>query len=131
MEGGNFSSHCNKFFKRLNECFHKCFKKIRITSGSKKCQGDPEIQDKLNLKSSLRIFLKKNECKIARGIAEGKLIEIDDFLDEHCGSKNAEKVKKHFEGLETQDGNFSQLGFWKLNRVPIPPWLKFMKVDKF
>ena len=45
------------FFKSLDRTFHKCFKKVRIRNGHKKTYGDECIQEKLNLKTKLKIFL--------------------------------------------------------------------------
>ena len=42
--------------------------------------------------------------------------EIEESLDEETATKNAHTVKEHIENLETIDGNFSNLGFWKLKR---------------
>ena len=52
----------------------------------------------------LNTFLKSNKCKIARVIAEAKLEEVEKYLDENCGHKNAEKVK---EAVGTLDVKFS------------------------
>ena len=128
-ESDNFSSNCDNFFKSLNRCFHKCFTKIRIRTGKNKSLGDEEIQDKLNLKLEIKRFLKNNTSKIGKAIAEAKLDEVEHFLDEQCGKKNAETVKNHVSKMETMEGNFCQLGMWKIKRklcpqIPDPPMAK-------
>ena len=65
-------------------------------------------------------------------IAEAKLEEVEKYLDENSGHKNAEKVKEHIEAVETLDGNFSQLSFWKLKKklcpkTPDPPMAKLVR----
>ena len=54
----------NNFFRTLNKKLHKCFKKIRIRSGNSKQLGNPVIQEKLNLKTELNLFMKNSTCKI-------------------------------------------------------------------
>ena len=53
-------------------------------------------------------------------------------MDHLCASKNYDKVKDHIEHLETQEGNFSQLGMWKLKKKLCPESLDppMAKVDK-
>ena len=117
---GSFSNNCNNFFKGLNQCLHKCFTKVRIRTGNIKAFGNEEIQEQLKLKLELRKFLVNNRCKIGQIVAENKLNEVETFLDEHCAKKNAEKVKAHIDSVETLEGNFSQLGLWKLKQKLCP-----------
>ena len=81
---------------------------------------DPEVQEKLKLKSEIKLYLKNCECKIGKIIAISKLEDVEHFLDEHCGEKNAETLKSHMNNIECLDGNFSQLGFWKLKKKLCP-----------
>ena len=74
----------------------------------------------MKLKLELRKFLVNNRCKIGQIVAENKLNEVETFLDEHCAKKNAEKVKSHIDSVETLEGNFSQLGLWKLKQKLCP-----------
>ena len=81
------------------------------------------------MKLEIKKFLKKNNCKIGKVIAEAKLEEVEKFLDEQCGKKNAETVKNHISSMETIEGNFCQLGMWKIKRklcpqIPDPPMAK-------
>ena len=46
--------------------------------------------------------------------------ELEDSLAEATAAKNAHIVKEHIENMETDDGNFSNLGFWKLKRKLFP-----------
>ena len=36
----------------------------------------------LNLKAELKVFLRNNKCKIAQVIAENKMEEVEEYLDE-------------------------------------------------
>ena len=117
----SFQQNSNKFFKNLMGTFHKCFKKIRIRSGKLKSYGEENIQGKLKLKLVLKRFLLNNiSCKIATKLAKQKLEEIEESLAEATAAKNAHIVKDHVENIETIDGNFSQLGFWKLKKKLFP-----------
>ena len=78
----NFPTSCKHFFSNLNQCFFKCLKKVRIRSGCKKRLGDENIQEMLNLKAELKVFLRNNKCKIAQVIAENKMEEVEEYLDE-------------------------------------------------
>ena len=51
FNSNNFESSCNTFFKQLNRKFHKCFNKIRITTGRHKAAGNPHIQVLLHAQS--------------------------------------------------------------------------------
>ena len=128
-DSDSFISCSNKFFKTLNRTFHSCFKKIRIKTGNQKNNGDKSVQAKLKLKTKLRKFLKNNTCKIGQEIALSKLESLEDAICEEVADKNTEKAKKYLENIESLDGNFSQVGFWKLEQklspfAPDPPMAK-------
>ena len=110
-------SKCSeRFVKTLNGIFHKCFKKVRIRTGQKRNLGEEKIQEKLKMKSELKILLINNKCKVAQKQAKIKLEEIEEFLIEETASKNAKIVEEHLEALDNFDGSFSNLGFWKLKQ---------------
>ena len=116
-----FEEKADNFFKTLTGIFHKCFQKVRIRSGNNKIFGDQSLQDKIKLKKLLKIFLLNNiECNSARTLAQEKLNDIEESLEEETATVNANTVKEHIESMETVDGNFSNLGFWKLKRKLIP-----------
>ena len=41
-------------------------------------------------------------------------------MKKNCGKRNAEKLKEHLDKIETLEGNFSQLGFWKIKQKLCP-----------
>ena len=128
----NFSNCTNKFFKTLKRTFHKCFKKVRITTGNNKKLGNPSIQEKMKLKNELKLFLKNNDCKIARRIAETKLQTVEEAIANEIAINNTNIVKEYLGNIETLEGNFSQLGLWKLKQrlCPLksdPPMAKYDK----
>ena len=61
-----------------------------------------------------------NKCKVTHQIATNKLDEIEQFIVEETASKNTKVVKDHLERVETLDGTFSNLGFWKLKQKLCP-----------
>ena len=74
----------------------------------------------MKLRSELKTFLVNNKCKIAHKVATIKLEEVENWLTEETSTKNVEIVKEHLKNLETLDGNFSNLGFWKLKQKLSP-----------
>ena len=119
---GNYKTEANRFFKLLNGTFHKCFKKIRIKSGSNKPAGDETIQGKMKLRTDLQIFVRNNKCKIADTIAKSKLETIEEDLIKLTAAKNSETVKEILKDVETLEGKFSQNGFWKIKQKLCPTY---------
>ena len=116
----SFQQNSSQFYKKLIGTFHKCFKKIRIRTGNTKEYGEESIRGKLQTKLLLKKFLFNSSCKVARKAAEERLKELEDSVAEATAAKNAHIVKEHIENMETDDGNFSNLGFWKLKRKLFP-----------
>ena len=118
----SFSHNANVFFKSLNRCIFKCFKKVRITTGGKseRIGGSRSIYEMMNLKTKIKIFLKNSSWVIGRKVAEEKLEEIEKYLTENCASTNAETVKEYVSEVKNEEGNFSQLKLWKLKQKLIP-----------
>ena len=50
-----------------------------------------------------------------------KLKDLEDEIAEVSAAKNAEVVKEHIGSIESLDGQFSQLGWWKLKQKISPP----------
>ena len=116
----NFQNSSHRFFKTLKRSFHKCFQKVRIVQGEKRKLGNPSIQIKLKQKSNLINIIKNSNCKHAKQVAESKLLELEEVIANELGTINAEAVKEYVDGMETLDGNFSQLGLWKLKQKLCP-----------
>ena len=93
---------------------------MRILDRTNRKLGNQLVQDKLKLKSKLKSFLKNNECKVDQQIAELKLSNIEETITHELASSNAEAVKEYVGNMETLDGNFSQLGLWKLKKKLCP-----------
>ena len=112
----SFEKSTTNFFKVLNRTFHKCFKKIRIRTGSRRMVGNKVIQSKLKEQTKLKDFIAKSQCKLSEEIAKSDLEKIEKDLADETATQNAEKIKEHLQTVESLDGNFSQIGFWKLKQ---------------
>ena len=66
------------------------------------------------MKNKLKTFLLNNECEKAQELAIKKLNDIEEILVEKIANKNAKTVKEYVEQIGNDDGDFSNIGFWKL-----------------
>ena len=129
-EKRSFPHNTAIFFKTLNGIFHKTFQKVRITTGGGgRIHGDETLQGLIKLKKDLEIFILNNKCKVGHLIAEKKLEETEKLLTEKISAKSADIIKEQVGKIETLDGKFSQIGFWKLKKkfcpqAPDPPMAK-------
>ena len=129
-EKRSFPHNTAIFFKTLNGIFHKTFQKVRITTGGGgRIHGDETLQGLIKLKKDLEIFILNNKCKVGHLIAEKKLEETEKLLTEKFSAKSADIIKEQVGKIETLDGKFSQIGFWKLKKkfcpqAPDPPMAK-------
>ena len=115
-----FQDSSKRFLRTLKTTFHNCFKKVRIAPGQQRKLGNPAIQEKLKMRSKIKTFLESNECEVAQKTAETELLEIDEAIANELASANAKIVKEYVGKMETLDGNFSQLGLWKLKKTLSP-----------
>ena len=109
-----------KFFKYLKGSFHKTFKKIRISKGNNRKQGEQNFQELLKLKKELEIFLLNSDSATDKNEAEEKLKETEIYLTEKFAAKCADVIKEQAKQIETLDGKFSQIGFWKIKKKLCP-----------
>ena len=70
--------------------------------------------------SELKTFLNNCNCPIRRKVAQNKLDEVENFLNENCSAKNAKIVKEYINEVENEQGNFSQIKLWKLKQKLCP-----------
>ena len=121
QENRTFPHNANIFFKVLNDCIHKCFKKVRVKSGGNKFKlGDSILQEKLKIKTESKILVTNNNCPIKEVAIQTKLDEIESFLTETSSAKNAERIRTHLGEMENLDGNFCQISVWKLKKKICP-----------
>ena len=74
----------------------------------------------MKIANKLKVFLANNNCDIGKESALKELKDVEDQIVEIEASKNTDTVKEHIETLETLDGNFSQMGMWKLKQKLCP-----------
>ena len=120
-ENRTFPHNANVFFKNLNWCIQKCFTKIRIRTNEKigTDRVSSLVEEKLKLKSNLKIRAKNCTDSCEKKIIEDQLDEIESYLTEMCATRNAATVKEYINTVEL-DGNFSQLKLWKLKQKLCP-----------
>ena len=61
-----------------------------------------------------------NECKETEENTKDKLKEIENNLIDETANKNIKIVKDHLKQIETEEGTFVNLGFWKLKQKLCP-----------
>ena len=88
--------------------------------GTARKLGDLALQEKLEIKSKLKIFLKTNQCKLGEVRALAELEEVEDFLTEKFAQKNVEEIKSQIGNMESIDGKFCQVNLWKLKKRICP-----------
>ena len=129
-ESRSFPHNSAIFFKTLTGIFLKTFQKVRISSGGRKVShGDETLQELIKLKKDLKIFLLNNKCNIGKFIAEKKLEDTEKLLTDKFSATSAEIIKEQVGQIETLDGQFSQIGFWKLKKKFCPQTLHTKYVD--
>ena len=119
-DGNNFEKQSSQFFKVLNQTFHQCFRKVRITNNPKKVDMEDELQKNLFLKTRFTDFLKYAKSDFGRGIAEQMLIKVEERISHLSAQKNKKTVTEHISNLQTLNGSFSNLGMWKLKSKLLP-----------
>ena len=112
QEGNNFPDQCNRFFKSLDDILHQCFRKVRVGSQS----TNKEIDELLKRQSELKTYLITNDCQTTRN----KLNDIENEISNLTSARNISLVNEYIQNLENSDGNFSQIGMWKLKSKLMP-----------
>ena len=82
--------------------------------------GTNPILENMKLKTELKTFLNSFNCPIRRKVAQNKLDEVENFLNENCSAQNAKIVKEYINEVKNEQGNFSQLKLWKLKQKLCP-----------
>ena len=95
----------------LNNIFHKCFKKIRITG---KVNQKDETVKYMELKTQLKIKLRNTDDDYEISEIESQIRIQDNHLSLKCAEKNKQLVSEYSQELVSLKGTFSQHGLWKL-----------------
>ena len=93
---------------------------IRIRNNPKGGGTQSEAQDLIMEKNKLSLSLQSIKCKLGRCIVESEISRLEDKISEISSSRNAKVVRDFVKGLDGSNGNFSQLGFWKLKNLLCP-----------
>ena len=111
--------NADKFFKTLDDAFHRCFKKIRIKSKSSK-EPSCEIQAELNNITQLKMNIDEAESILEVETAQAKLKQSEDNLTSLMSERNAAIVREQLSQLSAPDGSFNHGGLWKVKRKILP-----------
>ena len=112
----SFPEQCNMFFKSVDGMLHQCFRKVRV----RKVKENSDIQSLLDEKLKIQISMDPNMSKENLTVAQDQIIEIEKKISELCADKNCEIVKNHIKNLRAPNGDFSQMGMWKLKNQLVP-----------
>ena len=72
--------------------------------------------DIINKNKKLKLVNSNNSSMKEKEDAKEKLEEVEEALANETAADNVEKVKGYIKSVETLDGNFCQVSFWKLKR---------------
>ena len=72
-----------------------------------------ELEDLLNKKSKLKVFLSKNPQQVAKSEAEMKLSQIEEQVSKLCSDRNSKIVQEHIRSMKIGEGRFCQNGMRK------------------
>ena len=125
----SFEKQSKRFFKVLNQTFHQCFKKIRITNKPRKINMKDDLQRNLYLKTKLCEFFNCCKSDLGRSVAEQKLQQVEQIISKLSADRNKMAIDEQIGNLQTINGSFSNHGMWKvkaklLARPHDPPMAK-------
>ena len=110
----NFEVSCKSFFKELNKKFHKNFTKVRIKKGGNMRCGNYDLQIRLKIKRDIEILIKNTKCSVSLQLLRNQLGKIENQIADIQARSNTEVIRKYLDACNTDQGKFSQNGFWKL-----------------
>ena len=117
-----------RFFKELDNAFHRTFQKIRI----RRCGNVKAATDEgkmIILRSKLQRVKSENTNVEVRDSLDKKIEFLDHEISRVTALKNAEIIRSNLKQIDSLDGSFNQLGMWKLKQRLIarqsdPPTIK-------
>ena len=103
------------WFKKLNNCFYKSFKKIRFT-GKTKETNLTKLFDKRR-----ELVQKMKKCdEDGKEEVEEELNAVDEEIGELVAEENKDKVVENFKEFASADGLLNIHGMWKVKRKICP-----------
>ena len=97
----------------MNDCFHKAFKKVRITTKQPKRLN--EVGDLLEQRKKLE----KNKSDLTKN-EEENIEHIEELIADKCEDVNKKKDMDHFQELAGNEGILKHQGIWKIKRKVFP-----------
>ena len=111
--------NANKFFKTLDDTLHTCFQKIRIKSNSKK-HLPCEIQNELDMVTNLKLEIEMSKCKLGKQVCISELEKCEERVTHLMAERNIKLINQQIDQLSSLDGNFNQVGLWKVKKMMLP-----------
>ena len=113
-----FPKNSTLFYKKLNGCIRKCFKKVRIVSGRSETRLT-YVQFLAKKKNEYDLALKKCSCVDAHRKILDAIGRIEECLAENIAKEKSIKIKDYVQSVKF-NGTFSQLKLWKLKQRLCP-----------
>ena len=98
----------------LEDVFHQCFRKIRITSKGAHSKMESEVSSELSEITNLKGQLPNVNCKLAQTIIHQNIQDLEDSISRKISEQNANKISEQISNFRLADGSFSQAGVWKV-----------------
>ena len=113
------TSKMTKFFKTLDNVFHRSFKKIRISSRNeiKNCCEESKL---MLLKTKLLETKSKTDDEAFREKLDEQLNSINNEISRLAAMRNVKNIESQIGMSDTLDGSFNQIGVWKLKQKLFP-----------
>ena len=113
-----------KFFKTLDNVFHKCFRKIRVrTEGdtsTTRAKGNKKLDVLFNKKKEIEAKKCKSKSEKEIEILDLQIHRLELLISEILSEKNIKIVEEMATQVNTLDGRFCQNGLWKLKKKLFP-----------
>ena len=103
----DLNSASSIFLKRLNDCIHRSFRKIKVTD-----KPNVELQELFNQRKHLR-SKSDDESKV-------KLKQVEEKLSDICAEENRRKILDEISGIECDEGGTHSGKLWKLRKKLFP-----------
>ena len=102
--------------KKFKSCIAQAFTKIRITNKKKETESQNLIKERNNLRNKMKTV----QDSIEREKVNEDINEVESKISNLISEENTKKVKEHLTTMCSDDGQFNQIGFWKIKNKLFP-----------
>ena len=113
--GGAVCQSAEMWFSNLKSKFHKCFKKIRLTSKPKMSEISKLLDQRRTILASCKSASLENREKL-----EESRKRIEEVICNLTSEQNRDKVVNNFSKLDGGDGSVNTNGVWNLKKKCFP-----------